>query len=356
LAHVRGPQSGSRTDAETTTALAQLGYLDGLAPVAGDVPFSALPDPKSAPDLEERFDALVIAARTRPPTEAVPLLEAFIAENPGVFGARQLLSVARELAGDRAGAREALEPLLAIHTDDPMLRARRAELWMLDGEWTQAQEDLERVLARQPDHTTALAIRAELARQQGHCDAALRDVERGLAGSPESARLRLIRGACRLSLGDASGARADLEAVLTASPADVDADFLLGVALLREGRVEDALPRLEAQVARTPTAPLARSALAAGLYGAGRYDDARPHLEAVASAPLVGEEPAWMLADVILRAGGPYAEVERWLQVAESRRPNHAPVHRVRSALLMAHGQVDAALAEMRAATAGEQR
>jgi Tfp pilus assembly protein PilF len=162
--------------------------------------------------------------------------------------------------------------------------------------------------------------------------------------------LRLIRGACRLSEGDSAGARADVEAVLASAPSDKDADFLLGIALLREGRVDEALPRLEAQVARTPEAPLARSTLGAGLYAAGRYPEAHAHLEAAVNHAEVGEEPAWMLADLSLRAGGSDAEVEQWLALAEARRPGSPGAHRVRSALRMEQGDVAGALAEMRAA------
>jgi choline-sulfatase len=334
-------------DADTKAALASLGYLEGAALVGDDVPYDQLPDPKSRPDMVERFEAVVVSARTRPPAEAVPILEAFLAENPGVGGARMLLATAKELSGDPVGAREALKPLIDARPDDPGLRVRDAELLMAIGSAEEAQGALDAVLAKQPDYATAYAVKGELARRRGDCATAIAEVEKGLAYAPESSRLRLVRGACRHSRGDLVGAESDLLAVLKADPRDHDASFLLGLVYARQGRVDLALPYLEAQHQRTPDDPLVQAALGMAYYASGRYPEALPLLTAAAPNAGVGEEPPILLADTILRTGGALADAEAWLAVGEARAPGSPLGHRVRSALLMEKGDVQGALAEM---------
>lgn len=340
-------------DDTTTEALLRLGYVDAGAHVPATVPYDALPDPKDHPDMVERFRALVIEARSRPPAEAVPRLRAFVAEHPHVGGARVLLSAALELTGDPAGARDALMPLVDAAPGDATLAARIGELYAAEARYDEARPWLDRAVALAPGNVAPLGTLAEIARRRGDCAGAVRLVDEGLARDPDATRLRLVRAACRDAAGDLAGAEADLRRVLERHPDDREAGFVLAMVLARTGRVAEALPYIEAAAAASDAVAV-RAALGMAYHQVGRYGDAIAALEPVAADAAVGHEPPLLLADAWLRVGGRLDVARRWLELAEARAPGDPHVRRVRAALLVAEGDVRAAIAEMAAARAGE--
>jgi len=319
--------------ADTRAALAQLGYLSEPPLVDAQTPYTALPDPKDHPDVVSAFESLIVAARSRPPAEAVPLLEAFLAEHPGVSTGWLLLSMARELSGDPDGALAALAPLRAARPDDPMLWTRVAGLELSAGRLGAAAEAAARAQHVGPTAAMASALLAEVQRQQGDCAQAIRTAEAALATAPEASALRRVRGLCAFEANDPT-AQADLEA---ADPSDPAVRYALGALAAVSGDMGAA----EAWFSGLP------EATRSGALGRLRYQQGR-HEEAIAL--LSGHDDAEalvLLADARLRVEGPGPAIDALLDAAALRAPGEPRVHRIRSALRMAEGDVAGALAEM---------
>lgn len=332
-----GPIAASDpADPSTAAMLARLGYVSGPESIAPDAPWDSLPDAKDHPDLPDRLNALVVAARSRPPVDAVPLIEAFLAEHPGVGSARLLLSVAHERAGQPAAAAAAIEPLLTLHPDDPALLDRKAALLLQGGDLDGAKR-----IADGLGGASAAAIRAEILRRRGQCAAAVPDLDAAIVRFPSAGTLHLVRGVCRYTLGDAASAEADLRL------ADgTDRDLWLGLALASQGK--DGVPYLE----KARGTPITDAALGLAYYAAGRWQDARTTLEPLAGRPDLGAQPLVALADATLRTGGSADDAAALLDRAETIGPDTAFAHRIRSAVAMARGDVGGSLAEMAKARA----
>jgi predicted Zn-dependent protease len=100
--------------------------LDGrpeeVARLAGRFPASPGSDPWFG------FAALAAAVRGRAPSEAEPLLSAFVAANPGIHPPRMSLARARLAQGDQDGAVEALDELLVADPDHMAAKELKARL------------------------------------------------------------------------------------------------------------------------------------------------------------------------------------------------------------------------------------
>ncbi len=339
LEQAPGPEAAAGMDPRVTAQLEALGYVGGLSLVDPGARWQDLPDPKEQPELPTQLELLIVAARTRTPEQAVPLLEAFTAEYPAVSAARSLLVRALFLAGRPAEAGAALEPLLQARPDDPTLLTRLAELHMSQGQHERAAAALEQVVARHPSFPAPHAHLAEIARQQGRRAEAMEHIGRGLEHAPGSSQLLLVRGACLLELGEHAQAAADLRRVLEAWPDNPDVRHLLAVALARSGSPEQAVPLLREQLDRNPESVELRSLLGLALYEFGRPDEARPHLEAAAAAGL-GHEPVLALADLLIQLDGDLEQAAGLLDHAEALAPGEPQIIELRAALLMKQGAV----------------
>ncbi len=336
-------RASSAPDPTTAQALAALGYLSGAPPEADAV----LPDPKDHPDLQERVDALVVLARTRPPTEAVPLLRTFVADHPRVQAARQLLVRALQLSGDPDGALEVLGVMLAAAPDDVGLLAQAAELELGAGRLPEARALLERASAIGRDQPGLAALRGEIARRQGRCAEVLPDLDASLRSVPEASRVRVVRGACRRELGQLEGAADDLARVLADDPENPDVRYLLGMTRLALGQPADALPLLQAQLQRTPDAALAHGAVGLALLQLDRTRDALDPLRRAAADPIAGPDPALALAEALLAIDADDDEIAAAIDLARSRAPADPRALRVRAAHLMHLGRSEEALEVM---------
>lgn len=307
--------SGTNGDDQLRQALGALGYVEGATAIAASVPYDQLPDPKDGLPLVAALDDVTVAARSRPPAEAVPLLEGFVAEHPNVGPAWHLLSRARELSGDPAGALAALEPLVTARPDDPGLAIRQADLLLTVDRVSDAEALLDRVIARDPS-AAAWVLWAEAARRRGDCPTAEARAERAMIAAPDSPPARTVRGLCRLARGDGQAAIEDLEA------------------------------------AARPGVPAIERALAEAYVLGGRPADALPLLQASAEDPRDDGSAAVLLADATLRAGGDPAVVERWLAVGFERSADDRDAWRVTSALRLARGDAAGAVEAMQRASA----
>jgi choline-sulfatase len=322
----------SSQDAETSAMLARLGYQSGPTAVAPDATWQTLPDPKDHPRLPLDFAELVVAARTRPPAEAVPVITAFLQQHPGVGAAHLLLSAAEERAGHPDRALAALAPLLAIDPDDPAVSERRAALLLATGDTAGAES-----AAAHLTGPRAIGVRAEALRRRGALASALDLLNPAIAAHPDDGELRLVRGACLLATGDLDGAIADLERAT-----GPDRDRWLGVALARRGEPR-AIPYLE----RSRGTPETDAALGLAYYAASRWDDAYATLRPLANRTDLGSQPLIAYADTVVRTSHATADARTALDLAGTVGPDSAFEHRIRSAVAMADGDVATSVDEM---------
>lgn len=332
--------------ASARAALEALGYLSGDAALPADGP---LPDPRDTPDLAVLFEDVIVAARTRPPAEGAVLLQSFVDAHPRLAGARRLLATAHQRAGAPERGLEALAPLVAARPDDAAVRIHEAELLLDAGRPGDAAATLDAVRARDPGNAGATFLLAEIRRREGRCDEARRLADAGLAVAPEASRLWLVRGACALDVGDFASAEVDLRAALRFDPNNPDAHGPLGVALAALGRPEEAVSAFEEQLRRRPDGRWV-ALLGAARYAAGAYVAAVAPLEDAVAADPNDAESRVLLADALLRGGAPPDRPLALLAEAEALSPSDGRVHTIRSAALMAQGDVEGALEAMRRA------
>ncbi|MEL6344807.1 MAG: sulfatase-like hydrolase/transferase [Myxococcota bacterium] len=343
------PTEPDLADPDVRAALTALGYLAGPSMVVGE---DVLPDPKDHPGIVSIFEQLIIDARTRPPAEAVPLLEAFVQEHPRMASARMLLSTALELSGDTTAALDAIQPLRQARPEETSLMIREANLRLNLGEIEAARHLAESVQHAAPDSPLSYALLAEIARRDGDCQSAERSADEALKRSPESTAALRVRGACRLDRGANDGAASDLEQVLKATPDDPDAALLLGLARARQGRMEDAIAQFEAVLLIDPKRAEATISLGKARFLQGRFEEAIPLLVPAVADPDLGGEAVMLLADARLRVGQPPQVALSLLDEAERRSPGDPRVRKIRSAVYMKMGRVEDALKEMEAAQA----
>lgn len=84
--------------------------------------------PAAAADPWLHFAAMAAAVRGRPPSEAEPLLSAFVAAHPEIHPPRMSLARARLAQGNQEGAVGALDDLLALDPDHQAARELKAAL------------------------------------------------------------------------------------------------------------------------------------------------------------------------------------------------------------------------------------
>lgn len=236
--------AGDPADVDLAAELAALGYTDGAAMVPMGTSFAALPDPKDDPGAVLVVDALITRARTVPPGDGVPVLEAGLARYPGSGALRASLSRGYELLGRHDEAVAVLAP--ADVAPDPAIQLRRATLRLAQGRL----DDAEALLRESGGGVEALVVEAELRRRQGRPAEALDVARRGLARTPSSPALLLVAGAALTDLGALAEAVPLLEASLAGDADNADVRLLLGLARAETGDLAGAREALLDQRAR----------------------------------------------------------------------------------------------------------
>lgn len=326
--------TGGMVDPSVIPALEALGYVAGAPePAGGD-----LPDPKTRPDMVELYDHVMISARTRPPAEAVDLLDGFLEEFPGVTPARLLLARACLFAGRYEHGLEALAPVLEGNAQARLLEA---QLLLASGRTEEGRRALEAVEAEWPSWAAPYAVLAAHLQEAGDCAGAVVVAGKGLTRAEDDVSLLVVRGACRGGEGED-----DLRRALALDPSNVDVRFFLGTLLARAGRPDEAVLLLEAQVALTPDRAQAAAALGLAYYELGRSGEALRLLNRVAEAPDAGAEAPLVLADLLLAEGRDLERALAFLDLAEARRPGDAQAHAVRARVLSAMGRAREATEE----------
>ncbi len=214
---------------DTTSALVALGYVAPLADVSADARWQDLPDPKDHPGIAVEFSLVTAAARSRPPAQGVPLIEAWLAQYPQVGAAKLLLSRGYMLLGRFDEAEAALAPLLERRPGNAQLLLQQGNIRLERGDLSGAQAIADPLRRDHPDEVEAWALSAEARRRGRDCSAAITVAEEGLRLHPGTATLRLIRAACMIARGQREEGLVEVREVLARDPGNADAREILRI-------------------------------------------------------------------------------------------------------------------------------
>jgi tetratricopeptide (TPR) repeat protein len=321
----------------------------------------------------EREDDVLAALREMmvlfPEDEALPpvILQAHIARGEIDLASTFLREAADAAADDTRARHEALQALV--------------QLRLTNGGPEAAMAELDRIIAAEPEARSFRVLRAGLLFDLGQADeaiAALRALldEEGIApGTAGNARVALAR--MLLADGDVAGARTLVEEAVEADPGQVDALKMLAAWLVEEDRTDVAISRLRTVLDLAPEDPEALTLMAEAHARNGERDLARNFLsravevsdaapaETIRYAALLLEEDRAILAEELVidalrrEPGHPellsllgqiYLQMEDWARAEQVERTLRdrdmvALADQVRTGILAAQGQTEAALA-----------
>ncbi len=195
------------------------------------------------------------------------LLEAVVARDPELAGARYRLGEALLEAGDLAGARRELEAAHARLPGHPDPLISLAEIASREDEPARAEELCRRALALAPDSRRAHYVLGLALRGQGRLDEAREALQRGLeakrtwvpdplteriAGFRRGYTVRINEAAELERVGRTDEARRMLEQIVREHPEDVTALNNLAAVRIQTGDLEGALSLLERARALEP--------------------------------------------------------------------------------------------------------
>jgi arylsulfatase A-like enzyme/Flp pilus assembly protein TadD len=218
-----GSREGGSPPMAADPRLLSLGYV-GTGARGGAS--RTLADPKDELATYRRFQQASKALEAGAPLEALPLLDALLAES-----------------------------------DAPGVRFQRARALRMTGRLRDAEAELRKVAAAEPDFPGIHLERCWVALDLGDPRTALAEAERHLRQDPSNAQVLMFRGAARESLGDLGGAESDYRAAHEANPAFGGASLRLAALLVRAGRISEAKEILKARLAIDPSDRLARGLL-----------------------------------------------------------------------------------------------
>ncbi len=192
----------------------------------------------------------------RQPVQALAALDASLKLKPDDPMARLARVVARNDAGDTAGALDDTEAVSRILPRNSDLRRNVAAAYLTLGLYEKSVEQLDTWLAahKQDDaEISALNSRCWARAAWNHdLPKALADCNEAAKRSPNTARILDSRALVRLRLGDYPGAIADYDAALAINPKLAWSFYGRGIAKQRLGRIEDGKADLDAAVAVDP--------------------------------------------------------------------------------------------------------
>ncbi|HEX5817483.1 MAG TPA: tetratricopeptide repeat protein [Gemmatimonadales bacterium] len=261
---------------------------------AAPIPTPPRPAPWRPEPRQAMRDSVYLLTQAGRDAEALQLLDRWLASHPDDRDVRLESARLRLRTGDRAGAWQAYEQLLAGGGSTEELSEYAAAL-LANGENARAAQRYGELLQRDPSRAEWRLGAARALAWDGRPREALEVLR--VAGDDPDGGLAALREQLRRQVEPTS---AEAREWLTASPTDTLARLALARALVREGRAREALLEYDRLLAAAPSAD--RYAEAAGV-AAGIPDS-------VATARLLGGAMALAPADTALRRR--YREALAW--------------------------------------------
>ena len=179
---------------------------------------------------DSRVTALLaeVYLRQRRFEAALPLLEAYLRDEPNNLHALLLMAQAQGETGDYAGEQQTCERMKALQPDEPAVLYCCGEAEHGLGNDLAAIACLTQCLALKEDFAQARLLRARVLQDMGQHAEVLADAEALVALDPEEETYRMLHAQTCAALGRTDEAVADCEAVRAQNPFAQEAVLLLG--------------------------------------------------------------------------------------------------------------------------------
>jgi arylsulfatase A-like enzyme/Tfp pilus assembly protein PilF len=277
----QGAMSTRAVDQEAVEKLEALGYIGAGGDPAAAAPEGEGKDPKDLIATFNRLRKAAEAVRARRHAEALPILQAVIAEDAGNAFAHMLLGSALVGTRDYDRAVGELKAYLALAPTSAQAHHLLAVCYANLGDRPRALEEAGAALAIDAHFADARVLRAGILQGLGRGAEAIEELRAGVQADPEKPALRLFLAETLADAGDAGAAEAEYRAILKQDPTFVPALASLGALLLRRGALEEASGALRRALEIDPAQNEARFNLAGILEKQGRPAEARGEYERV---------------------------------------------------------------------------
>jgi arylsulfatase A-like enzyme/Flp pilus assembly protein TadD len=276
-----GPATSSAPlDAESLERLQSLGYVGAVSVAEPSTGGEDLPDPKDrVGEYLETKRATTLLARGRY-DEAISLMEAILARDPGNLWMRLEMGRAWQFAGDGDKARAVFEEVLRLRPDSCEAPYRLGEIALVvRRDLPAAERRFRQALACDPKRVDALERLSALVLARGDAEEARSLLERAVDLAPGDVALRVRLGALLDDAGELDGARREFRAALERDPHAPGAATGLGVLALKRREWDDAEGWFSKAVETDPEDAVAWANLGAVALHRGDRKAAATHLE-----------------------------------------------------------------------------
>jgi putative PEP-CTERM system TPR-repeat lipoprotein len=259
---------------------------------------------------------------------AIQILQAVTRNEPQNLTALNLLSVARGMANDRAGARKTYEQVLEKNPNFTPASLNLARLDLYEGKSDDARRRLLAILKQQPKNLDALFELAQLEIAVGRTQDAVRWLEKARSFNPRSLRPNLMLVELYLGSGDTQKALDIAKDIQAGSRENLQALATLGRAYLAVGNAGLARENFKRMTQLAGFDADWQQRAAQLQISAGDYEGARYSLDkALLSKP--GYFPALLLRANLERAAGNLDAAEARARDLAVKYPREASVHQL---------------------------
>jgi Tfp pilus assembly protein PilF len=270
-------------DEETVKKLQALGYL-GADPSSVDGSEQGR-DPKDLIATFNRLRRAAEAVRARRFAEAMPILDAVIAEEPRNAFAHMLLGSTHLGMRQYPRAIQELKAYVALAPTSAQAHQWIAVAHANLGDRPNALREAGAALAIDPHLSDARVLRAGVFSALGRRAEAVQELRAAVASDPEKPPLRMSLAEVLSDAGQPDEGEAEYRAILRQDPAFAPALAGLGAVLLRRGALQEASDAFRRALEVDPRQDEARFNLAQVLERQGRSQEARAEYERLARAP-----------------------------------------------------------------------
>jgi arylsulfatase A-like enzyme/Tfp pilus assembly protein PilF len=344
-------------DEETLRKLASLGYIGG----SGDAVVGSwrnLPDPKDRFGVYERMNRIRALVKNEKEDEAIPLLQAVIAEAPEVIDAYYTLANCHYKRKEYAEAKRLYQKTLSMRPDHDYAMIGLADTLVAEGKIDDAISGYEHFLGQDPGNAQILYRLAQVQLDAGRDAGAKANFLKTLGAEPKTARAEVGLGVVAFRAKDEAGARAALARALAIDPKVRWARYNRALVEEAAGNVPGAIEDYRAEIGEHPDAYKALFNLGRLLAKTGdRAGAADAFRKAVAAQPDWGIG-RFFLARTLLESGdfeGAKTEALRGLEL-DSKTEFAALGHYVLADVYERQGKRTQAASEVRKAQAIERR
>ena len=336
-------------DSKALGHLSELGYV---ATVRDQKPIGpALRDPKEMIGHWETTQKAINMQAQGQGKEAIPILEASLAEVPGDVFSRSVLAGAYREQGDMERAMANFQLCVSYEPNNGSLHLGIAGVHLARHEFDKADAEIDEALKIEPESAQAYIARGQVAYHRGKDTDALASFEKAVAMDPGSAGANAYNqiGFLHLQAGRLDKAREAFRSSIRLDAFDGGAHDGLANILNLEGKADEALAELRLALRFNPNQPRAMATLAGMLSQKGDQQQA----EALCKQALA-ISPKFAMAHnnlgLIYRRTDKFDLAEKHYREAIQAEPRFDAPHVNLAQLFIRQGKTELALDEFRAA------